>query len=85
MFQITDRAAQQLKTALSNAEKPESTCFRIGVADNKVQLVLDQERPGDATIEHEGDTLVVLDSTAGSALENRELDFDTNLPGLVLK
>jgi Fe-S cluster assembly iron-binding protein IscA len=85
MFQVTDRAAQQLKTALTKAEDTESACFRIGVADNEVQLVVDQERPGDTTIEHEGKTLVVLDPTAGNLLSNRELDFDNEASGLVLK
>jgi Fe-S cluster assembly iron-binding protein IscA len=84
MFQITDRAAEQLKNALSNAETPESACFRIAVVDNRVQLALDQERPGDTTIEHEGDTLVVLDPTAEHSLGDRELDFDADLWELVL-
>ena len=51
----------------------------------KCQLVVDQERPGDTTIEHEGETLVVLDPTAGNLLYNRELDFDNESSGLVLK
>jgi Fe-S cluster assembly iron-binding protein IscA len=85
MFKVTDRAAQQLKTALSKAEDTENACFRMGIVDNKVQLVVDQQRPGDTAIEHEGETLVVLDPGAGNALYNRELDFDNEASGLVLK
>lgn len=85
MFQVTDRAAQQPKTAFSKAEGTENACFRIGVADNQVKLVVDQERPGDTTIEHEGETLVVLDPKAGNLLYNRELDFDNESSGLALK
>ena len=85
MFKVTDRAAQQLKTALSKAEDTESACFRIGVADSKVQLTVDEERPGDTAITHEKETLVVLDPTAGKLLYDRELDFDNEASGLVLK
>jgi Fe-S cluster assembly iron-binding protein IscA len=85
MFQITERAARQLKTALSKAEDPEGACFRVGVTNNQVKLVVDQERPGDTTIEHEGETLIVLDPAAGNVLHNRELDFDDGASGLVLK
>jgi Fe-S cluster assembly iron-binding protein IscA len=85
MFKITKRAARQLKTALSKAEDPEGTCFRIGVADSQVKLVVDQERPGDTTIEHEGKILVVIDPAAGNVLSNRKLDFDDGASGLVLK
>lgn len=85
MFQITDRAARQLKAALSKAEDAENACFRIGVKDNQVKLVVDQQRPGDTAIEHEGETLLVLDSAAGSLLYNRKLDFEEHVSGLVLK
>jgi hypothetical protein len=84
MFRITDRAARELKTALSKAGYPDSACFRIGIANNEVRLVVDQERSGDATIEHEGETLVVFDTTAGDVLCSRELDFDGESSGLVL-
>ena len=58
MFQISDRAARILKTALSKAEVSDNACFRIGVVDKKVNLAIDEERPGDTTVEHEGEPLV---------------------------
>ena len=85
MFQITDRAARVLKTALSKADVPESACYRIRVADNRVNFSVDEERPGDATVEHEGELLVVLDSAAGNLLYDRILDFGDKASGLVLK
>ena len=85
MFQVTERAARQLKAALSKAENTENACFRIGLKDKQVQLVLDEERPGDTTIEHEGETLLVLDSTTGNRLSNRKLDFAEQSSNLVLK
>jgi Fe-S cluster assembly iron-binding protein IscA len=84
MFRITDRAAERLKTALSKADTG-GAYLRIRVGDNKLQLIVDQERPGDMTIEHEGKTLAVLDPTAVNLLYNRELDFDKKSSGLVLK
>jgi len=85
MFQITDRAAEQLKHALSNSESPEGACFRVGIAENKAQLVLDQERPGDTAIDYEGETLVVLDPAAGNALYDRQMDFDAESSSMVLQ
>ena len=85
MFQVTDQAAKQLKTVLSKSEVSDSACFRIGIADNQVQLAVDEERPGDTTINYEGEALVVLDSKVGDALHNRELDFGAEATGLVLK
>ena len=85
MFQITDRAARVLQTALSKADVPESACYRIRVADNKVRVLVDEERPGDATVEHEGELLVVVDPAAGNLLYDRILDFGNNTFGLVLK
>ena len=85
MFQITDRAAQALKAALSKSDVPESACFRIGVSNNKVKFSVDEERPGDATVKHKGELLVVLDPAAGNLLYDRILDFGDKTPGLVLK
>ena len=85
MFQITERVARRLRAALSKAGAAENACFRVGVKGDQVEIVVDQERPGDATIEHEGETLLVLDSTAGNRLDNRKLDFEGQSSDLVLK
>ena len=84
MFQITDRAAQQLKVALEKTDNAENACFRVGVTDSQVQMVIDQERPGDTAIAYEGETLLVLDSAAESCLSNRQLDFEEQSSRLVL-
>ncbi len=85
MFQITDQAAEQLKTAFSKMDTPENACLRIGVVENQVQLAVDEERSGDTTIDYQGSTLAVLDSVASNALSNRELDFDGQSSQLILK
>ena len=84
MLQITNRAARQLKAALSKASDERSACFRVGIADSKVQVVVDEERPGDTTIDHEGETLVVVDPTARNFLSDYELDFDDSAKQLTL-
>jgi Fe-S cluster assembly iron-binding protein IscA len=85
MFQITERAARRLKAALSKAEDAENACFRVGVKDRAVELVVDQQRPGDTTIEHEGEALLVLDPMAGDRLYNRKLDLEEQTSNLVLR
>jgi len=85
MFQITDRAATQLKTVLSETQITEGACFRVGVVDNEVRFVLDQQRDGDTNIEHEGEIVLVLDHQSGELLRNHKLDIDKESSGLVLR
>ena len=84
MLQITDRAARQLKAVLSEADCADNACFRLGVKDNRLQIVIDQERPGDTPIGFEGETLAVVDPKAASRFFNRKLDFKEQSSSLVL-
>jgi len=84
MFQITNSAAEQLKMAIDSSEN-DNTCFRIGVTGDKVQMVVDQERPGDTALEHEGTTVLVMDAVAKERLDDQKLDFESDSSSLVLK
>lgn len=85
MFQLTDRAAQRMKAALSEVENSEGVCFRLGVTEDKLRMVVDQERPGDTTVEHEGEVVLVMDSVAAGRLDNHKLDFEEDTSSLVLR
>jgi len=83
MFRVSDRAARQLKAALSESNKPPKACYRVTVGEDNAAIVVDERRPGDAVIKHEGKALVVLDPTAVNKLEDCELDFEDQ--GLILR
>ena len=76
MFQLTDRAAGTLKAALTNGEHAEDTCFRISSSEGQLKIGLDQQRPGDAAIEHDGQVVLVVDAETSESLAERELDVD---------
>ena len=83
MFRVTGRAARQLKAALSHSNRPRKACYRVTVGEDNAAIVVDQRRPGDTVITHEEKTLVVLDPSAASKLEDTELDFEDQ--GLILR
>ncbi|MBN2294616.1 MAG: hypothetical protein JXM70_19455 [Pirellulales bacterium] len=83
MLQITNKAAAHLKSALSELDFEEGACFRIGVAEEEVKLVVDQQRPGDSTIEHEHDVLVVIDPVSSDILDKFTIDFNETTKQLV--
>lgn len=87
MLQMTDRAAEALKTSLMEVDDAGNACVRIGVGEQGLSLSVDQERPEDFTIEYEGKTLVVLDSVLADRLSDRKIDFveHEGAPQLVLE
>jgi Fe-S cluster assembly iron-binding protein IscA len=85
MFQLTESAARTLQAALANKECAEDACFRIGASEGQLRIGLDQQRPGDATIEHEGQIVLVVDSETSEALAGRQLDVDETTSQLVLR
>ena len=84
MFSVTDSAAQYLKTALKKVEEPENACFRLKVGQQGTDLGLDQTRPGDQVVEHEGDVVLTMEPSVGEQLSERTLDYDEDNSRLVL-
>ena len=76
MLEITTTAAEQLQAALTEAGEQENACIRIVVAARGVELTIDEQREGDATVKHQDKVLVVLDPVAAEALGDRKIDFD---------
>jgi hypothetical protein len=85
MFQLTDRAAGTLQSALTNGEHAEDACFRISSAEGQLKIGIDQQRPGDAAIEHEGQVVLVVDAETSETLAGRKLDLDESNSQLVLR
>jgi Fe-S cluster assembly iron-binding protein IscA len=85
MLTLTPSAAQLLKNALSKAEDVEKPRVRLGIVQGHVKLAMDRERPGDATVEHEDESLIVMDPPTSKRLGDRKLDVDESTRGLVLR
>jgi hypothetical protein len=85
MFQVTVSAAERLKAALAERKQIEESCFRLGFAGHDVKIALDQPRPGDSAIQHEGELLLVVDPATSESLADRELDVEENSWQLVLR
>lgn len=84
MLQLTDKAAVRLKSALSELHPDEDVCFRLGMAEEEVKLVVDQERPGDTTVKYGDDVLLVMDAISAGRFEGHTMDFNEATKQLVL-
>jgi hypothetical protein len=84
MFHITPNAARYLKRALSRVEEPDNACFRLKVGQKGPDVTLDQTRPGDQFVEHEGDVVLTLEPSVAEQLAQRTLDYDEPKSRLVL-
>jgi len=83
MLELTDKAAAWLKAALSELHSEEGVCFRLGLTEEGVKLVIDQERPGDSTVKYGDDVLLVIDATSAGRFEGHTMDFDEAAKQLV--
>jgi Fe-S cluster assembly iron-binding protein IscA len=83
MLQITDAAAEQLSEVLADLDTREDVCLRISETQEGIRMVLDQQRPGDATIKNDDETLLVMDAVIADRLDGRTMDFNERTAQLV--
>ncbi len=84
MLTLTDSAAQYLKKALVGVNQPDNACFRLRIGQNGPDLALDQTRPGDQTLQCDGETVLAMEPAIGEQIGDRKLDFDEERSQLVL-
>ncbi len=84
MLNVTPDAAQYLKKALVGVEEPENACFRLKLGQKGPDLALDQTRPGDQQVEHEGAVVLTFEPSVAEQLGQRTLDYDDERSRLVL-
>jgi Fe-S cluster assembly iron-binding protein IscA len=87
MLTVTEAAGVYLTEILAEANAADDTAVRFVVQENKLAPYLDNARPGDATFDHEGRTILVLDEGISQTLANSTLDVKDTDTGvqLVLK
>jgi hypothetical protein len=84
MLTVTTEAAQYLKRALVGVREPENACFRLRLGQKGADLALDQTRPGDETVEHEGEVLLTLEPSVAQQVTESTLEYNDETSRLVL-
>ncbi len=74
MFAMTETAGEYLTAVLDDANAAEETAIRLVLDGNTLTPKLDNARPGDATFDHEGRMVLVLDAQVTQVLAESMLD-----------
>lgn len=81
MLMMTEEAAGYLVGLLDNTNAAEETAIRFVLDGNTLTPTLDQARPGDATFDHAGRQVLVLDARVSQILAESTLDVQTTEEG----
>lgn len=76
MLTVTEAASARLAEILSQEGLPEDTAVRLVSEGQEVGMQPDRERPGDTTFEHDGRTVLLLDSQISELLVDDTLDAE---------
>lgn len=72
---VTEQAGAELKRMLDNVDhEPEQVIRLVSGPLRNVSLALDTEKEGDQAVEHEGITVLVIESTLSERLSSAILD-----------
>ena len=84
MLAVTQSAVEYLKIAIVGVERPENACFRLRTGLKGVDLMLDETRPGDQIVDHEGHAILALEPSVAAEVNGKILDYDEEQSRLVL-
>ena len=77
MLEVTEIARERLKVLLdANTEDPEDGIRLTLGEDQKLDIVISKEKPGDQVIEHEGAKVLLLEPIVAEALSNIIVDTE---------
>ena len=75
MLTVTETAGAHLAATLKESEAPEGTAVRfVDKGGGAIALRQDSVREGDATFQHEGRTVLLLDAQMAELLAEKALD-----------
>ena len=83
MLHITEPAAQHLRTELSSPSRHGGSAFRVLARENCLEVVRDDERPGDVTLFDDEGVLLVIDPATAGRLSDRTIEYDHSIARLV--
>lgn len=81
MFVMTSAAGGYLCTVLERANVPEETAIRFELEGNSLTSRLDEARPGDATFDHDGRKVLLMDDRVSELLSDSTLDVQPTPEG----
>ena len=84
MLNASDAACAYISELLTSSEAPDESAVRIVIEENQLSMKLDEEKPGDETILHEGKTILLVDAEISQVLDGKTLEFEDTEEGLKL-
>ena len=84
MLNASDAACAFISELLTSSEAPDESAVRIVLEENQLSMKLDEEKPGDETILHEGKTILLVDAEISQVLDGKTLEFEDTEEGLKL-
>ena len=81
MLNVTAAAGEFLSDVLETSNAPAGAAVRLSVQADGLSAAIDEARPGDASIDHEGRKVLLLDRQAASALSEKTLDLQATPEG----
>lgn len=81
MLTMTDAARKYLFTVLERSNAPDGTAIRFDVEGDTLTSRVDVARPGDATFDHDGRNVLVMDQRVSQLLEGTTLDLQPTSEG----
>jgi len=76
MLTVTEVASARLAQMLEDQGVSEEVAVRFVIEGQGVALRQDTERPGDATFQHDGRTILLLDAEVSELLTETTLDLE---------
>jgi Fe-S cluster assembly iron-binding protein IscA len=74
MLTLTQAAGAHLADILAERDCADDIAVRLVCAESRRSLALDGKKTGDATFEHKGRTVLLIDEKAGQLLDGRTVD-----------
>ncbi|MHC4063873.1 MAG: hypothetical protein ACYSUI_05155 [Planctomycetota bacterium] len=74
MLTVTAGAGTRLAHIIDRQERLEEVAVPLTHDGRRIAMTTDEERPGDATFEHKGRTVLLLDERVSRLLEDETLD-----------
>ena len=76
MVNVTDRAKNVLKSALSRSGEAPGTGLRVEISEEGTcALFPDREKAGDQVVEHQGEVLLLIGEEASQPLDGATIDL----------
>jgi len=81
MLEMTPTAGEFLHAVLERVQAPTKVAIRLEIDGDVLTSRIDEPRPGDTTLEHEGRNVLVLDERVAELLDGITIDVQPGEQG----